>query len=311
MLLRTCFAVPLLFAGAQLTAGAQGILPIIVNVTENTAGTQITINGTGFGSEPPQVRLGTTELTVANHSQTGITANLPSGIAAGAYLLQVQRHQGSLPGFFEATIGQIGATGPQGPIGPLGPMGAPGPIGKQGPIGPPGPQGPAGAQGPAGPQGPPGPIGNPGAPGPQGAAGGQVWAANIQLPPSIGNGEAMGYLPTGASNANSPFGSTIGSSVQVPQNCTASNLHVTAFGTTGSSTATVSVAFADYPTALAHSAFFSSVSCSLTAGPNPTTCTSSATQPITTDELMLLTTSGFTNGPDFQNANLIVSFTCQ
>ena len=356
MFLRTCLVVPLLLAGAQLPAAAEGFIPIILNVTESTAGTQITIDGTGFGSSLPKVWLATTPLTVTQNSDTSITANLPSGISAGAYLLRVERDRPRLTGFFEAAIGQIGTTGPQGPVGPAGPMGLQGPVGPMGPqgvagpIGPPGltgpagptgatgpmgPQGAPGVQGPAGPIGPvgptgatgpigpqgvpgpqgsPGPLGNPGPAGPmgpQGAPGGQVWVANIQLPTAISNGEAMGYLPTGSSGQNAPIGDAVASSMAVPQNCTVSNLHAVVFGATGTSTAQVTVGFDDYPTALGNGFFPSPVSCTITAGPNPATCTSSATQSLNSNQLVLLVTSGFTNGPDFQNARLLVSFTCQ
>ena len=57
---------------------------LIDNVTENTAGTQITINGHGFGRHTPTITLGTDTLTVASSSDTSIVADLPAGIAAGA-----------------------------------------------------------------------------------------------------------------------------------------------------------------------------------------------------------------------------------
>ena len=56
--------------------------PSILNVTENTAGTAITINGSGFGSMTPQVMLSGVQLTVTASDDTSITATLPSGLPA-------------------------------------------------------------------------------------------------------------------------------------------------------------------------------------------------------------------------------------
>ena len=202
MLKRTCLLISLLLVCPVIVTAQENLLPIILDVTENIQGTQITINGTGFGSKLPKVLLGTTALTVTQSSNTAITANLPPATPAGAYLLTVQNSETSLLTIFTADIGQIGPVGPQGPAGPTGPMGASWPSwsyrpcrtarcrwthrpgwrarsgwtrwsgwsagqqGAAGPIGPAGAQGPVGAIGPAGPQGVPGPVGSTG---PQGA----------------------------------------------------------------------------------------------------------------------------------------------
>jgi hypothetical protein len=113
------FALPLL-AISGLCA-AQGIhSPYILSVTENTGGTQITINGDKFGVKPPIVTLDGTALAVVSSTDTSITAQLPTGIAAGAYLLTVENKDrrgddDHRTAFFEAAIGAIGQTGPQGP----------------------------------------------------------------------------------------------------------------------------------------------------------------------------------------------------
>ena len=174
MFVRKCFVLPLLLAAAQLAAYGEDHSPFIASVTENGAGTQITINGINFGADLPRVFLTTTPLIVTQNSETSITATLPFGIPAGAYLLRVERAHARQTAFFEAAIGQIGPIGPQGaqgqqglqgPIGLTGPQGPPGVTGPQGPIGLTGPAGPTGPQGP---QGTPGLNGAPGAPGPIG-----------------------------------------------------------------------------------------------------------------------------------------------
>lgn len=322
----------LFLAGALAVAQAEDPMASILNVTENAAGTQITINGQHFGSQVPTVWLGGTALAVAQNDDTTIIANLPAGIAAGAYLLRVERERPRTTAFFEAAIGQIGPTGPQGqqgpqgpigligppgPQGPAGPVGAVGPIGPAGATGPIGPAGPIGPIGPAGPQGPQGLMGNPGPAGPQGIqgpAGGQVWATNFQLPSSIANGEAMGFLPSGASNGDTaPIGNVVGSSLRVPQNCTASNLQVLEFGANGSSQAQVYVVYDDPATAATtNTVILTPLNCTITAANgSPASCSSTATTRLSSNNVLLLIATGFTNGADFQKAHLIVSFTCQ
>lgn len=196
----------------------------ILSVTENTQGTQITIDGNHFGNGTPKVFLGATELTVTTHSDTSITADLPAGIAAGSYLLGVDTGHGQHFTTFTAAVGQIGATGPAGPQGPAGapgpqgPQGATGAPGAQGPAGPQGPQGLPGAAGPAGPigatgatgaQGPAGPPGPQGQTGPQGVAGpaGQTGPAG-PAGPTGNTGPAGPVGPTGAAGPAGPAGAT-------------------------------------------------------------------------------------------------------
>ena len=213
MFRRPALFASILLCGSALAAPQSSLFPFIVNVTENTQGTAITIAGTGFGTITPKVTLGASQLTVTQASDTSITAALPSGIAAGAYLLTVEKLPLHLPAVFEAAIGQIGATGAQGPVGaagPAGPMGFPGPAGAQGLAGPVGPAGPAGVQGLAGPAGPAGPAGAQGANGATGPAGPRGLTG---LPGPVGaqgvtgaTGPAGAQGPTGPAGPQGPIG---------------------------------------------------------------------------------------------------------
>jgi hypothetical protein len=144
MIRRLSFLVALLLACTALAKAQETLFPIIQSVTENSLGTQITINGKGFGTKLPRVALTGTPLTVNSASDISVTASLPSGIVPGAYLLTVQNATTGLLGIFDATIGQVGPTGPPGPAGPAGATGPPGPTGPTGPAGPTGPVGPSG-----------------------------------------------------------------------------------------------------------------------------------------------------------------------
>ncbi len=239
--MRTRLLALLLFIVPALAQAQQTFFPVVFSVTENAAGTQITINGTGFGTKTPSVTLGTASLTVVQASDTSITANLPANVAVGDYLLTVQNRRTYLTAIFTLAIGSIGTgsgqqgpPGPQGPAGPAGPAGPPGPAGLPGPAGavgpagatgPAGPAGPIGAPGPAGPAGAIGPIGPAGPAGPQGAAGvagpvgpagaigpagpaGPIGAAGPQGPTgAVGPAGAIGPPgPQGATGAAGPVG---------------------------------------------------------------------------------------------------------
>jgi Collagen triple helix repeat (20 copies)/IPT/TIG domain len=212
---RVSFFALLLLAVPGLVAAQGNHSPSILSVTENTAGTQITISGNNFGGRTPNVTLDGTALTVVSSTQTSITATLPSGIPAGAYLMTVENEDrrgddDHRTAFFEAAIGAIGQTGPQGPQGPMGPMGLTGPQGAQGPQGTPGAPGPPGAPGAQGPQGA---TGATGAQGPQGATGAQ---GPQGVPGATGPQGATGATgatgpqgptgPTGATGATGPAG---------------------------------------------------------------------------------------------------------
>ena len=76
------FLIFLLLASPAVLMAQPSIFPVVFDATENAQGTQITINGTGFGNQVPKVSLGTAQLTVTAHSDISITANLPSAIPA-------------------------------------------------------------------------------------------------------------------------------------------------------------------------------------------------------------------------------------
>ncbi|MGI8771111.1 MAG: tail fiber protein [Acidobacteriaceae bacterium] len=185
------FSLALLLATPAVVMAADTSLPIVSSVTENTAGTQIIVNGTGFGQRTPAVTLGGMTLTIVSSSNSTVTAQLPSGIGAGTYLLFLQNGGSHLFTLFTAAVGQTGPAGPQGPQGPQGlpglqgppgAPGAPGLPGATGPAGPAGATGPIGPAGAAGPIGPIGPTGNTGPDGPAGPAGpqGQVGPTGAQ-----------------------------------------------------------------------------------------------------------------------------------
>lgn len=289
MFARTCLATALFALVAQSATFAQDY-PSIVTATENSAGTQLTINGSDFGTALPRVWLGTTQLVVTKNSAACITATLPSGLASGAYLLRVQRSYPVMTTFFVAAIGQGGGGGQQGP---------------------PGPQGPQGPQGPAGPQGPPGSNGSAGSPGPQGPAGpsgGQVWSSNFVMPSNFGAGNNFEFLPLGTSSQND----ILPSSLPVPQDCNAGNLNVTAVGPGGTSQVTVYVGNATV--AQAQQSLFdeTAVSCTLTANQGGVaSCSSTTTAPLIQGSLVLVVVDNITNPGDFYGVRMLVSFTCQ
>lgn len=207
MQLRAFFAASLFVASPAILSAQFDHHTVILSVTENTQGTQITVSGNNFGHDTPKVYLGATELTVTAHSESSITADLPAHTAAGSYLLGVDT--GHWQGFvaFTAAVGEIGpagAPGPQGPAGPMGPAGTMGATGAQGPIGQTGPAGPAGPMGQTGAAGPAGPIGPAGATGPAGPAG-ATGATGAQGP--IGQtGPAGPAGPAGAPGPAGPIG---------------------------------------------------------------------------------------------------------
>ena len=266
-------------------------IPVIVSVTENTAGTQITINGSDFGQRIPKVYLGTEELTVATSSTSEITADLPSGIAAGAYLLRVQDGWFHTV-FFAADIGQVGATGPQGPQGPAGPPGLTGPQGPAGPQGATGPAGPTGSQGPAG------------------KNGGQAWSANIGIPAS--NPGSLVGAPTGVSTGQyATLGGDEAVSTPLPQNCTVSNFNVEVTGAQNTSTAQVFLIFTT-PSSIAGNGYYTLTSCTVTAASgSPVSCSNSGTYPLTTPAYLSVLLGNFSTPADYENANVMTSFVCQ
>jgi len=320
-----------------------GKFPVILNVTENVAGTQITINGTGFGPHTPTVYLASSQLTVAASSDTSITANLPTGLAPGAYLLEVGNSDKHHEAYFAADLGQVGPTGPQGPqgaIGPMGPMGLTGPAGPQGatgaigpqglqgatgpagaigpmgatgatgPQGPIGPMGPTGATGAPGATGPAGPTGSQGAQGPAGVNGGQVWSGNVTIPAS--NPGSLVGSPVGQSMAAfSTLANDEIISMPLPQNCTVSNFNVTVLNAKGTSSAQVMLIFTN-PGSIQGSGFGGLSRCTVTAASGvPVSCSDLGSYSIAQPAYLSIFISNFTNAADFQNANVMTSFVCK
>ncbi len=108
-----------------LAAAQIAPFPSILNVTENAAGTLITIDGNGFGKAAPKVMLDGAPLVVTTSTNTKVIATLPSGLAAGAYLLTVDLSA------FEVVIGPAGPTGRRGSRDPQGPRDLPDPRGRK------------------------------------------------------------------------------------------------------------------------------------------------------------------------------------
>ncbi len=189
--------------------------PTITSATANATKTVLTVVGTnlaqqGDNNHPLIAVLDGMNLTITSSTATGLTANLPPGLAPGSYRLYVdtagtvsdQGHLATLdvtlpatgsPGATGAT-GAAGATGPQGTpgtagaagaTGAAGPAGAPGSPGANGMNGAPGatgPAGPAGSKGDTGATGSPGPSGAQGQPGSTGATGPAGGGASSIIP---------------------------------------------------------------------------------------------------------------------------------
>ncbi len=164
---------------------------VILSTAVDRANQTLTIEGQGFGSQPPQVWCETYSMTVLSATDSQLVVFLPAGVPDGTHLVTVVRGPAEKDrASFNAHVGTpgqgpAGPAGPKGDIGPAGAKGDPGavgPAGSEGPAGPAGPAGPKGDTGPAGPQGAQGPTGLPGAqgltgpaglPGPQGPVGPQ------------------------------------------------------------------------------------------------------------------------------------------
>jgi hypothetical protein len=121
-------------------------LAIVEGTTINYAVTpnQITISGHNFGTAIPAVALDNTTLSLVSNNSTTVVAKLPSGLAAGSYLLTVTPNN-SFPAVFVVTNGAVGPQGPAGATGATGSTGATGLAGPAGLAGATGPVGPAGA----------------------------------------------------------------------------------------------------------------------------------------------------------------------
>ncbi len=153
---------------------------VIFSTAVDRANQTLTIQGQGFGAEPPQVWCETYAMTVLSATDGQLVVFLPAGVPDGTHLLTVVRgpsekdrasfhaHVGT-PG--QGPAGPAGAAGPKGDVGPAGPKGDAGAAGPKGDVGAAGPKGDTGPEGPAGAVGPKGDTGATGAQGVQGPSG--------------------------------------------------------------------------------------------------------------------------------------------
>jgi hypothetical protein len=176
---------------AVKSPGELAILSTVVDRANQT----LTIQGQGFGAQPPQVWCETYSMTVLSATETQLVVFLPAGVPDGTHLLTVVRGPSENDRTsFHAHVGTPG----QGPAGPAGPAG---PKGDVGPTGPKGDTGAAGPQGPAGPAGAVGPKGETGATGPQGVQG-ATGLQGVQGPAGLPGVQG----PTGPTGPQGPVG---------------------------------------------------------------------------------------------------------
>jgi hypothetical protein len=137
--------------GSPGNVQAQSSPPVITSAVPNTATSQLTITGSGFGTAPT-VQLNAASATVVSSTATTAVVTLPN-LNPGSYGLTLTNSTTGQIGTFVVTIGAVGPAGPAGAMGvqgPQGPAGATGPVGVQGPTGATGLPGPTGPQGPSG-----------------------------------------------------------------------------------------------------------------------------------------------------------------
>jgi hypothetical protein len=190
-------------------------------LSASVQGSDLVINGSGFGTRAPTVLLGGTALVVSSNSPTKIVAKLPAGLPAATYELRLvfssnskkedgkkedgRKEDQERSASFDVTIGATGAQGATGSTGPTGPAGATGATGPAGAAGSAGAMGATGASGPAGATGASGPAGATGDTGATGATGanGAAGATGATGPqgPAGQNGAPGATGATGASGA--------------------------------------------------------------------------------------------------------------
>ncbi len=116
-----------------LSYGALG--PVISSVVVDSNAGTIQVSGqrlvrvVSHRETAPEVKLGTTALTLESYTESQLTAALPSGIEPGGYYLIVSTGDGTAG--WNLTIGAVGPQGSAGPQGPQGPNGTTGPQGPQ------------------------------------------------------------------------------------------------------------------------------------------------------------------------------------
>jgi hypothetical protein len=203
---------------------------VVLSTAVDRVNQTVTIRGSAFGSQAPQVLFETYPMTVISATDSEIVAFLPAAVSDGTYLLSVLRGAAERDrAFFVMTVttagdGKAGPAGPQGDRGPAGPQGAPGAIGLKGDTGPAGPKGETGAAGAKGDTGAVGPKGDPGLAGPKGDPGlagpkGDTGAAGPQGGPgAVGATGPQGIAgPQGAPGAQGPAGAQGAQGPQGPQ----------------------------------------------------------------------------------------------
>ena len=186
---------------------------VVLSTAVDRANQTLTIQGLGFGAQPPQVWCETYLMTVMSATDSQLVVFLPGGVPDGTHLLTVVRGPSDKDrASFHMTVGTpgqgpAGAAGPAGSVGPAGPKGDTGAVGPAGAVGP---KGDTGAVGPKGDTGAVGPKGDTGAAGPQGQAGstglqGETGAAGSAGP--VGPAGPAGPVgPAGSTRAAGPAG---------------------------------------------------------------------------------------------------------
>jgi hypothetical protein len=87
---------------------------------------------------------------------------------------------------------------------------------------------------------------------------------------------------------------------------------VTQIGAAGNSNATIALTTTSPAGVLANSAGTTMLACALlSSNGGSTSCTSTLPTPLAAGSEILIAVYNFTNLPDFQNARMLVSFTCQ
>ncbi|HEY6229870.1 MAG TPA: IPT/TIG domain-containing protein, partial [Pyrinomonadaceae bacterium] len=97
--------------------------PVIVKAQANSTLSELTIDGTNFGTKTPIVTFNGAGVTVLSHTPTKVVVALPSGIQPGTYLLRIStksKDKDKDSDNFNVTIGSVGPAGPAGPAGPPG-----------------------------------------------------------------------------------------------------------------------------------------------------------------------------------------------
>src|SRR4029450_2966324 len=100
---------------------------MILSTSVDRTNQTLTVQGSGFGAQAPQVWCETFQMTVISATDTQLVVFLPSGVPDGTHLLTISRGSGEKDtNTFDMHVGTTGQ-GTVGPAGPQGPVGTPGP----------------------------------------------------------------------------------------------------------------------------------------------------------------------------------------